>query len=183
MKEKEAWSKIQPLQREYRAIEKKMEQDISIFNSHLKELERVTKKKTGLGPIGSYGGMALAVLPGFGWFSAAFSIISMGIEMIGGNKKKKRVNELMHIMEMAQARLQKNQQRLISIQEELKSLLQVTEIAKNAIQQMKEYHEASSRIALQEKQAIEERQAQSISLEKHRIRQLSPKRVYSDTSL
>lgn len=130
IQEQAAWTKIQTLQREYRSIEKQMATDISIFNSHLAELERVTKKKPGLGPIGSYGGMALAVLPGFGWASAVFSAVSMIFEMIGGNKLKKRVKQLMQIMEEAQARLQKNQQRLITIQEELKYLVGAAERAK-----------------------------------------------------
>jgi len=71
--EQAAWAKIVPLKAEYVKIEDRMKTDISIFNSHLAELERIAKKKTGLGPIGTYGGMALAVLPGFGWASAVLA--------------------------------------------------------------------------------------------------------------
>jgi hypothetical protein len=183
IREKDAWTKIQPLQKEYANIEKGMEKDVNIFNAHLAELERVTKKKTGLGPIGSYGGMALAVIPGFGWFSAVFSAVSMVFEMIGGNKKKKRVNELMRIMEEAQQRLAQGQKRLLQIQEELKVLLQTTEIAKQEVSTRMQYELEQTRLAGVRKDQEKALQEQSLSVAVSRIRQASPKRVYSDASL
>lgn len=124
--ENDAWKKIVPLKAEYAQKEKVMKQNIAIFNSHLAELERVAGKKVGLGPIGTYGGMALAVIPGFGWTAAAFSAFSMIFEMIGGNKKKKRINELMRIMEDARVKMERAQKRLQAIVIELDALLQTT---------------------------------------------------------
>lgn len=177
IQEQAAWMKIQTLKREYVSIEKQMEADISTFNSHLAELERVTKKKPGLGPIGSYGGMALTILPGFGWASAVFSAVSMIFEMIGGNKLKKRVNQLMRIMEEAQARLQKNQQRLISIQEELQHLVKATERAKAENEAIVKRDIVLNKIALQEKGRREESAADARRAELAVIRQRNPFKI------
>lgn len=177
VQEQAAWTKITVLQREYRFLEKQMASDIGIFNSHLAELERVTKKKAGLGPIGSYGGMALAVLPGFGWASAVFSAVSMIFEMIGGNKLKKRVKQLMRIMEEAQARLQKNQQRLMTIQEELKDLIGATERAQTENQAILMRDRANQKILEQAKASRERSAVAARQMELTAIRQRSPFRV------
>ena len=154
-----------------------MERDIAVFNSHLAELERVAKKKVGIGPIGSYGGMALAVLPGFGWFSAVFSAVSMLFEMIGGNKKKKRIKELMSIMEDAQKRLQVNQERLLTIQSEVKILMNVTEETQAQIeakvQRDIEQQKAYQQLKDERLQTIMTARDQELA----RIRQATPKRV------
>jgi len=175
--EKAAWVKIQVLKKEYVERERQMKTDVDIFNAHLNELERITKKKVGLGPIGTYGGMALAVIPGFGWFSAAFSALSMGIEMIGGNKKKKRINELMRIMEDAQQRLQRNQERLLAIQQELRMLMNVTERAKAGIEEKKQAD-------LRQWEAVKQLRSEQETVrhlledqEKAKIRQTTPNRV------
>lgn len=175
--EKAAWVKIQVLKKEYVERERQMKTDVDIFNAHLNELERITKKKVGLGPIGTYGGMALAVIPGFGWFSAAFSALSMGIEMIGGNKKKKRINELMRIMEDAQQRLQRNQERLLAIQQELRMLMNVTEQAKAGIEEKKQAD-------LRQWEAVKQLRSEQETVrhlledqEKAKIRQTTPNRV------
>lgn len=175
--EKAAWVKIQVLKKEYADRERQMKTDVDIFNAHLNELERITKKKVGLGPIGTYGGMALAVIPGFGWFSAAFSALSMGIEMIGGNKKKKRINELMRIMEDAQQRLQRNQERLLAIQQELRMLMNVTERAKAGIEEKKQAD-------LRQWEAVKQIRSEQETVrhlledqEKAKIRQTTPNRV------
>lgn len=183
IQEQAAWTKIQALKREYVSIEKQMETDISIFNSHLAELERVTKKKPGLGPIGSYGGMALTILPGFGWASAVFSAVSMIFEMIGGNKLKKRVEQLMRIMEEAQARLQKNQQRLIAIQEELQQLVKATERAKDENEAIVKRDMALNKIALQEKDRREQSVADARKAELAVIRQRNPFKVHYASDL
>lgn len=175
--EKAAWVKIQVLKKEYVERERQMKTDVDIFNAHLSELERITKKKVGLGPIGTYGGMALAIIPGFGWFSAAFSALSMGIEMIGGNKKKKRINELMRIMEDAQQRLQRNQERLLAIQQELRMLMNVTERAKAGIEEKKQAD-------LRQWEAVKQLRSEQETVrhlledqEKAKIRQTTPNRV------
>lgn len=175
--EKATWPKIETLKKEYAAREHEMARDIGIFNSHLKELERITKKKVGLGPIGQYGGMALAVIPGFGWFSAAFSALNMGLEMLMGNKTKKRINELMRIMQEAQARLQRNQQRLAAIQEELRVLIGVTERAKAANVAKQQADSAMSRYAQQLYDEKRARQNLTIDQELARVRQSNPVRV------
>lgn len=175
--EQAAWSTIQSLQKEYRTIERQMEADISTFNSHLAELERVTKKKPGLGPIGSYGGMALAILPGFGWASAVFSAFSMLFEMIGGNKLKKRVGQLMRIMEEAQARLQKNQQRLIAIQEELKHFIGASERAKAENEAITRRDMANQKILEQAKASREQSAVEGRRAELSVIRQRNPFKV------
>ncbi len=177
IQEQATWPKIQSLQREYRSIEKQMETDIGVFNSHLQELERVTKKKAGLGPIGSYGGMALAILPGFGWASAVFSAVSMIFEMIGGNKLKKRVKQLMRIMEEAQARLQKNQQRLIAIQEELKDLLGATERAKAENERITQRDMANQEILERAKASREQAAFDARKTELAVIRQRNPFKI------
>ena len=183
LQEQAAWVKIQTLKREYVSIEKQMETDISIFNSHLAELERVTKKKPGLGPIGSYGGMALAVLPGFGWASAVFSAVSMLFEMIGGNKLKKRVSQLMRIMEEAQARLQQNQQRLIAIQEELHHLVKATERAKAENEAIVKRDTVLMKIAEKEKDRREQSAADARRTELAVIRQRNPFKVHYASDL
>lgn len=175
--EQAAWAKIRTLQAEYRSLEKQMEADISTFNSHLAELERVTKKKPGLGPIGSYGGMALTILPGFGWASAVFSAVSMIFEMIGGNKLKKRVKQLMQTMEGAQARLQRNQQRLIAIQEELKYLAGVTERAKAENEAIVARDMANQKVLEREKASREQLAIDARKTELAVIRQRNPYKV------
>lgn len=175
--EKATWPKIERLKTEYGQREQQMRRDISVFNEHLAELERITKKKVGLGPIGQYGGMALAVIPGFGWFSAAFSAISMGMEMLMGNKKKKRINELMRIMQEAQERLQRNQQRLGSIQEELRVLIGVTERAKAANVAKQQADTAMTRYAQQLYDRQRAQQNLTIDQELARVRQAAPVRV------
>lgn len=177
VQEQAAWEKIKPLQVEYRTIEKQMESDISIFNAHLAELERVTKKKVGLGPIGTYGGMALAILPGFGWASAVFSAVSMLFQFIGGNKLKKRVDQLMKIMEEAQARLQKNKQRLITIQEDLKYLTESTERVRAVNESIRQQDIQNQAILQQAKESRETVAALSRREELSRIRQASPYRI------
>jgi len=175
--EKATWPKIETLKTEYGQREQQMRRDISVFNEHLAELERITKKKVGLGPIGQYGGMALAVIPGFGWFSAAFSALNMGLEMLMGNKKKKRINELMRIMQEAQERLQRNQQRLGAIQEELRVLIGVTERAKAANVAKQQADTAMSRYAQQLYDQKREQQNLAIDQELARVRQAAPVRV------
>lgn len=175
--EKATWPKIEGLKTEYGQREQHMRRDISIFNEHLAELERITKKKVGLGPIGQYGGMALAVIPGFGWFSAAFSALSMGMEMLMGNKKKKRINELMRIMQEAQERLQRNQQRLGAIQEELRVLIGVTERAKAANVAKQQADTALTRYAQQLYNQKRAQQNLTIDQELARVRQAAPVRV------
>ena len=178
IQEQAVWAKIRVFQHEYRTIEKQMETDIGLFNSHLAELERVTKKKVGLGPIGSYTGMALAIIPGFGWASAVYSAISMLLQMIGGNKMKKRVNQLMRIMEEAQARLQKNQQRLISIQEELKNLVGATKRAKAENDVAIKRDMVHQKIAEQEKGRREHTAADARKTELAVIRQQNPFKIH-----
>ncbi len=175
--EQATWPKIEALKTEYGQREQQMRRDISVFNEHLAELERVTKKKVGLGPIGQYGGMALAVIPGFGWFSAAFSVLNMGLEMLMGNKTKKRVNELMRIMQEAQERLQRNQQRLGAIQEELRVLIGVTERAKAENTARQQIDTAMSLYAQQ--QADQKRAQQNLAIDQElaRVRQAAPVRV------
>lgn len=180
-KEKGLWPKIEALKGEYGARERQMRQDISIYNAHLSELERITKKKTGLGPIGTYGGMALAIVPGFGWASAIFSVFSMGLEILGGNKKKKRVHQLMRIMEEAQTRLVANQQRLQAIQAEMKDLMEVSEQVKRELDERKKSQLATLK---RETEMLDERQSLKFMLRDQQlsaIRQASPVRVqYSD---
>jgi TolA-binding protein len=154
-----------------------MHRDVSIFNEHLAELERVTKKKVGLGPIGSYGGMALAVIPGFGWFSAAFSAISMGMEMLMGNKKKKRVNELMRIMQEAQERLKRNQQRLGAIQEEMRVLIGVTDRAKAGVESKRQTDTERYQYARMIHEQSAAARTLSLDQELARVRQAAPVRV------
>lgn len=175
--EKAAWPKIEALKKEYSTREQEMRRDIAVFNSHLAELERITKKKVGLGPIGTYGGMALAVIPGFGWFSAAFSVLNMGLEMLMGNKKKKRIKQLMQIMQDAQERLQRNQQRLGTIQEELRALMAVTEQAKAAGSAKQQADMAHAKAAQQ--LANENRLTQDFMIDQElaRVRQAAPVRV------
>lgn len=175
--EQAAWAKVTVLKKEYAEREQQMRQDISIFNSHLAELERITKKKVGLGPIGQYGGMALAVIPGFGWFSAAFSALNMGLEMLMGNKKKKRINELMRIMEEAQQRLERNQQRLHTIQGEVKQLIGVTERAQDAIAEKVKADHAQRQAMQQLRDDAQQERFRLHDLELARIRQASPVRV------
>jgi hypothetical protein len=175
--EKAAWAKIQPLMKEYGERERQMKRDIAVFNEHLAELERVTKKKVGLGPIGQYGGMALAVLPGFGWFSAAFSILNMGFDMLMGNKTKKRIAELMRIMEEAQQRLQRNQARLIAIQGEVKVLMDVTERAQQAGSEKMQDDLAQVRHSQEAYRLQQQTQSLLIDQELARARQLAPTRV------
>lgn len=176
-KEKETWPAIEKLKLEYATREKQMRYDIAVFNEHLAELERVTGKKVGLGPIGSYGGMALAVIPGFGWFSAAFTVISMGLEMLMGNKKKKRVNELMGIMQDAQERLKRNQQRLQVIQTEIKVLMGVTEQAQAANESARQAGLTSMKSAQQRLDDQRSIHHLLIDQELTRIRQVVPDRV------
>lgn len=183
IQEQAAWTKIQALKSEYVGLERKMHYDIAVFNEHLAELERVTKKKPGLGPIGSYGGMALTILPGFGWASAVFSAVSMIFEMIGGNKLKKRVSQLMRIMEEAQARLQKNQQRLIAIQEELQDLVKATERAKAENEAIVKRDMVLNKIALQEKGRREESAADARRAEIAVIRQQNPFKIHYASDL
>ena len=183
VQEQAAWAKIQTLKREYVSIEKQMETDIGIFNAHLAELERVTKKKVGLGPIGSYTGMALAIIPGFGWASAVYSAISMLFQMIGGNKMKKRVNQLMKIMEEAQARLQKNRQRLLSIQEILKDLMGATERAKAENEAIVKRDMVLNKIAAQEKGRREQAAADARRAEIAVIRQQNPFKIHYASDL
>ena len=175
--EQATWPKLEALKKEYGTREQEMGRDIAVFNSHLAELERITKKKVGLGPIGSYGGMALAVLPGFGWFSAAFSALNMGLEMLMGNKKKKRINELMRIMQEAQERLQRNQQRLGAIQEEMRVLIGVTERAKAVNEAKQQADTAMSRYAQQLYEEKRARQNLTVDQELARVRQAAPVRV------
>lgn len=183
VQEQATWPKIQTRKHEYSAIEKTMSADIAIFNSHLVELERVTGKKVGLGPIGTFGGMALAVIPGFGWAAAVFSAVSMIFEMIGGNKKKKRVRQLMRIMEEAQARLQKSQQRLIALQNELKDLLGATERAKEENESIKQRDIERQKIAEYTKATREHVAVSARMAELAVIRQLSPLRVKYNTDI
>lgn len=175
--EKAAWAKIVPLKNEYKDRENQIKRDISIFNDHLAEIERITKKKIGLGAGGKYFGMYLSILPGFGWFSAAFSIASMGLEMLMGNKKKKRIAELTRILEEAQARMVKNQQRLGAIQGELKLLMDVTIRAKSEIEAKKQADTQQTRYAQQ--LYDEQRNAQHLMIDQElaRVRQISPNRV------
>lgn len=175
--EKVTWPKIDALKKEYHTREQEMQKDISIFNSHLSELERIMKKKVGMGPIGQYSGMALAIIPGFGWFSAAFSAISMGIEMIGGNKKKKRIHELMRIMEEAQKRLRFNQERLLAIQGEVRLLMGVTGEAQQRVESKTQQDLARVQIAQQAYEADSQTKDLLKDQELRRVRQSTPKRV------
>lgn len=175
--EQSAWAKILPLKKEYGERERQMKHDIAVFNEHLAELERVTKKKVGLGPIGQYGSMALAVIPGFGWFSAAFSAINMGLEMLMGNKTKKRIAELMRIMEEAQQRLARNQARLVAIQGEVKILMDVTERAKQAGSAKMQADLAQSQHSQEAYRLQKQTQDLLIDQELNRARQLAPTRV------
>jgi len=129
-REEQAWKDIKALQVTYRSIERDMKVWVNEFNGYLAELERVVGKKVGMGPIGSYTNMALAVIPGFGWVSAVFSAVSMLLEMLGGNKKKKRVNELVAWMEERRLKLAEAQGKLQAIQQEMVNLTQAAEGAK-----------------------------------------------------
>lgn len=175
--EQAAWRKIEPLKAEYAQREKQIRHDVSVFNEHLAELERVTKKKIGMGPIGQYGSMALAVIPGFGWFSAAFSLLNMGFDMLMVNKQKKRINQLMQIMEEARTRIEKNQRRLLAIQEEVRVLMASTERAQQAIAAKREADTVQTRFAQQIYEQARQVQTMKIDLELARIRQANPVRV------
>lgn len=130
LQENDAWTKIQTLKREYISIEKKMSEDISIYNSHLKEFQRVTKTKAGLGPIGTYTTMALAIIPGTGWVTALITGVEMLLQMTQGNILKKRIKQLQSIMIEAIERLERGKIRLGEIQHEMHALMGTTERAK-----------------------------------------------------
>lgn len=181
--EQAAWQKIQPLKAEYASIERQMERDISIYNSHLAELERIVKKKVGMGPIGSYGGMALAVIPGFGWASAAFSMISQLMTMIGGNKQKKRIKELTGILERTQAALQSAKERLIAIQDELRTHLNVTKFVKEQQAAIVKEDIARSQSLKLQQDVRESYAASQREKEIQRIRQMHPNRVVYSSEL
>jgi len=181
--EKAAWAKIIPLKNEYKTREDEIRRDIGIFNAHLTELERVTGKKVGLGAGGKYFGMYLAILPGFGWFSAAFSIASMGLEMLMGNKKKKRIAELTRILEEAQARMQANQQRLGVIQQEVKALMDITEQAKQAGSEKMQRDMLQAQFSQQKQDQARSQQTMTADLELARIRQMNPNRVVYRSAL
>jgi len=101
----------------------------------------------------------------------------MIFEMIGGNKKKKRVNQLMQIMESAEARLQAGKQRLLAIQEELNTLIGVTERTKSEqaviVQQDIKKSEAAREAKRRSERALTARRDAEIQ----RIRQFSPNRL------
>lgn len=130
MAEQEAWPKIQTLMSEYRATEKRMQDNIYNYNVYVDQLNKVVGKPTGIGPISQYGGMATMVLPGYGWMAGAFiQIADMVANLINGPKKKKRINELRGMIEKVTKQLEVDQQRLQEIISELQGLLAVTQQA------------------------------------------------------
>lgn len=127
MYENSVWKKITALKGEYIEIEKKMQTDITIFNQHLEELERVLKKKVGIGKIGTYIGTGLSMLsiavPIVGWIAGILMAVETLIQMTSGNRKKKRVRQLAGIIEAATVRLNAGKKRLQDIQQTMMDLL------------------------------------------------------------
>lgn len=186
--EKDAWGKIVPLKHEYRSIQKQMLEDISTFNDHLRELEKVAKKKVGISPIGGYAVMAVGAIqlglslasmsiPGVGWAIAIYTVVDLVITSLQGNLKKKRINGLMAIMERARLRLVVNQKRLIAIQHELKFLIESTDRARVSVQQkvvndMEQYRQSEIRHD-QHRFTVDFLREQELRM----VRQATPKRV------
>lgn len=129
MQEEAAWKQIVPLQREYVAVEAQMRRDAEEFNAILAQLESETNKKVG-SPIHTYGSMALAVVPGFGWAAGLWNVVSQLFAFIGGSKKKKKIERLIQRLESLQARLHAAQAKLELIQRQVAELVQVTERVK-----------------------------------------------------
>lgn len=122
--EKEAWVKIQPIKVKYRKVEQSLRAHANEFNGILKEVERITGKSSGMSPITTYGPMALAVIPGFGWAAAAFTIIFQFMGLFSG--KKKRVQQLIGEMEVLQATMEREKRALEQLQREAFALIQTT---------------------------------------------------------
>lgn len=175
--EEKAWKKIVVLKDSYTKKEKRMKDLAAMWNRHLQEVESVAGKKTGLGPFGTYGGMALTVIPGFGWAAAALTAFSMIFEMIGGNKKKKRIAQLLNEMEGFAAEMRKLQAQLQAIVIELESLIGTTQ----KIQAGQAAHAAQ--VAVKQGFLIEQRRQAEQIVSQHRQDEISRYRQAAKNTL
>jgi hypothetical protein len=107
--EQAAWVRIQSRQADYRRTETAMRNNMKRYNQVLLELEGLTGQSIG-SQVDTYGGMALAILPGFGWASAAWKLASMISGILSGKNKKiaalvQEAENLVNIMKAQQKHL------------------------------------------------------------------------------
>jgi len=175
--EQTAWAKIVPLKKEYINIEDvQIPKDISIFNDHYRELMKVLKKKPGIGAGFTYASMAMSIV-GMNWAAFIIGAADIIAKLIDGPKIRKRVNQLMAIMEGAKSRIENGMKRLGAIQVELSELLGITERVKTEQAVMIQQDIKKSEVAMQAKHRQERALTAQRDVEIQRIRQFSPNRL------
>lgn len=178
--EQAAWSKIVVLKKEYQTRERAIKTDIGIAESHITELKRITKSKAGSSAALDYATMAVTALVGIAYggpYGAMIAGAKMGIDILLGSKVKKRIKELIRIIEEANERIIKNKQRLINIQYEVRDLMGVTERSKQAGSAKMQADIAQSQHSQEAYRLQKQTQDILIDQELNRARQLAPSRV------
>lgn len=173
--EQAAWVKIKAYQADYRRTEDKMKRDIERYNKALKELELLTGQSIGTGPIGTYAGMALAVIPGFGWAAAAFSMISQLVGMLSGTKR--RIKGLIAELERLTAQLNISKRRLQTLAQNIIHESGAGERVQQAqaVMVQRDLTVAQTEYAYKQQQLIQRQERYQAEL--NAARQVSPTRV------
>lgn len=175
--EKATWQKILPLKAEYAKVETSMRALVVRYNNLIQEFEKLTGKKMGIQEISSYGSMALAILPGFGWAAAVIGLLGPLLGMTSG--KKKKIESKMRELETVQAEIGRLQGRLLAIQQEIAQYMQVTEQVKGQQAAIMQADIQRTEQVRREKQVLDAQSLARHRAEVQAIRAQAPKRVLS----
>lgn len=177
--EEAAWKRILPLQAEYRALYARSEILITRYNAVIHELEDVTGKKSGLFSAQNIGMYivqnAISSAAGGPW-GFAFMALKTGIEFLLGNKKKKKIENLVKELEALNAQLTALFQQLQGIADQVSGLVQTGDVLRATQAARIQQDLTQSETLYQQRQSLDRLRADVLRERNRQVAQLYPAR-------
>ena len=160
--EEAAWKKIKPLQEEYRKLKRVESLHMKEVQHWMRDLERLSGKKSGVSQAATYGSMMYAIAGGpYAWAAA---IAKFGVDMILGIGKKKQAKRIMKRLEELGELLQVNMSALTRVVNEITPLLDTTRAVQAAQSEIVAHDIRQSKVAHDAAQSTRQQQATEHSI-------------------
>lgn len=134
LQEEKAWVEIQKLQKDYAGLMGKISYQMGLFNEKVREIERITGKKSGVATLTNYASLVYSLAGGpYAWAVALGKLIlDFGMGMLEAKKKKKKVQKIVKEIEAIQAVLMGLHKQIQAIGEKISGLIQTGDSVRSA---------------------------------------------------
>jgi hypothetical protein len=167
--EEKAWVTIQARQKTYRQIYSNLQVVIQQMNAIARELEALTGKPVGLFSISNIATL-LASSTGNPYVIAAMLLKTLVVDVLLGNKKKKKIESLVNQLQVLQQQAQTYVTRLHALEDEVSALIQTGERVRETQKATISTDMQQSETAYQQRRQLDSQRATVL---RERIRQVA----------